>query len=75
MLSDTDSYVSDFTDLMQPVGEWLDNANSLGDEANTINEAADQIEENDTEGDDNDNQNSQSNDFNYDTDKLEEIAS
>lgn len=75
ILSGTDSNVSEFTTFMQPVGEWLDNANSLGDEANTINEAADQIEENDTEGDDNDNQNSQSNDFNYDTDKLEEIAS
>lgn len=75
MLSDTESYVSDFTDLMQPVGEWLDNANSLDDEANTINEAADQIKENDTEDENNDNQNSQANDFNYDTDKLEEMVS
>ena len=75
MLSDTDSYVSDFTSFMQPVGEWLDNASSIGDEANAIYEAANQVRENDSEAENTDNQTSQSNEFNYDTDKLEEMAS
>lgn len=75
MLSDTDSYVSDFTSFIQPVGEWLDNASSIGDEAEAINEAVSQIKENDSEAEKSDNQTSQSSVFNYNTEKLEEMAS
>lgn len=75
MLSDTDSYVSDFTSFIQPVDEWLDNASSIGDEAEAINEAVSQIKENDSEAEKSDNQTSQSSVFNYNTEKLEEMAS
>lgn len=75
MLSDTDSYVSDFTSFIQPVDEWLDNASSIGDEAEAINEAVSQIKENNSEAEKSDNQTSQSSVFNYNTEKLEEMAS
>ena len=75
MLSDTDSYVSDFTSFIQPVVEWLDNASTIGDEAEAINEAVSQIKENNSEAEKSDNQTSQSSVFNYNTEKLEEMAS
>lgn len=75
MLSDTDSYVSDFTSFIQPVVEWLDNASTIGDEAEAINEAVSQIKENNSEAEKSENQTSQSSVFNYNTEKLEEMAS
>lgn len=69
-LSDTEGYIADFTNLTQPIGEWLSATANLGEEANSINEAVAQFQDyNSEEGSDTQN----AKEFNYDTSKLEEL--
>ena len=69
-LNDTEGYIADFTNLTQPIGEWLSATANLGEEANYINEAVAQFQENNSE-EGSDSQNTK--EFNYDTSKLEEM--
>lgn len=69
-LNDTEGYIADFTNLTQPIGEWLSATANLGEEANSINEAVAQFQDyNSEEGSDTQN----AKEFNYDTSKLEEM--
>lgn len=69
-LNVTEGYIADFTNLTQPIGEWLSATANLGEEANSINEAVAQFQEyNSEEGSDSQN----AKEFNYDTNKLEEM--
>lgn len=69
-LSDTEGYIADFTNLTQPIGEWLSATANLGEEANSINEAVAQFQDHNSE-EGSDTQNAK--EFNYDTSKLEEM--
>lgn len=69
-LNVTEGYIADFTNLTQPIGEWLSATANLGEEANSINEAVAQFQENNSE-EGSDSQNTK--EFNYDTSKLEEM--
>lgn len=71
-LSDTEGYIADFTNLTQPIGEWLSATANLGEEANSINEAVAQFQDHNSE-EGSDTQNAK--EFNYDTSKLEEMIS
>ena len=70
-LSDTEGYIADFTNLTQPIGEWLSATANLGEEANSINEAVAQFQDYNSEEEGSDTQNAK--EFNYDTSKLEEM--
>lgn len=70
-LNVTEGYIADFTNLTQPIGEWLSATANLGEEANSINEAVAQFQDHNSEEEGSDTQNAK--EFNYDTSKLEEM--